>query len=255
MTLFRPAKQNRIFEDVVEQIQEAILSGQLKAGDRLPPERELRETLQTSRSTIREALRVLEQKGLIEIRLGTGGGAMVKAVSSETITESLALLIASRSISIEHLYEFRERVEGDVAALATERCTAEHIASLRQLLKEAHTEIQRGPEAVREFLSLDREIHYNLSKITGNPIYIIILKTVHDNIHRYFDQFLAMDQKRLDENYNDLVQIVDSLEKGDGEHARELAQTHVRRFGIYMGNRDFSEKKLEWEPDSGAFVS
>ena len=255
MTLFRPAKQNRIFEDVVEQIQEAILSGQIKDGDRLPPERELREMLQTSRSTIREALRVLEQKGLIEIRLGTGGGAMVKAVSSETITESLALLIASRSISLKHLYEFRERVEGDVAVLATERCTPEHITNLRQLLKEAHAEVQKGPEAARDFLHIDREIHFYLSQITNNPIYIIILKTVHNNIQRYFDQYLAMDQERLDENYNDLVRIVDCLEKGDGEQARQLAQTHVRRFGYYMGNRNFSEIKWERESGPGTFVS
>ena len=78
--LFRAAKQNRIFQDVVEQIQEAIIEGHLKVGDRLPPERELKEMLQTSRSTLREALRVLEQKGLIEIKLGMGGGAVVKTL-------------------------------------------------------------------------------------------------------------------------------------------------------------------------------
>jgi DNA-binding transcriptional regulator YhcF (GntR family) len=61
--LFRVAKQNRIFQDVVEQIQEAIIDGHLKVGDRLPAERELKAMLQTSRSTLREALRVLEQKG------------------------------------------------------------------------------------------------------------------------------------------------------------------------------------------------
>ena len=65
--LFRVARQNRIFRDVVEQIQEAIIQGRLKVGDRLPAERELKEMLQTSRGTLREALRVLEQKGLIEI--------------------------------------------------------------------------------------------------------------------------------------------------------------------------------------------
>ena len=80
--LFRAAKQNRIFQDVVEQIQEAIIEGHLKVGDRLPPERELKEMLQTSRSTLREALRVLEQKGLIEIKLGMGGGAVVKAAAA-----------------------------------------------------------------------------------------------------------------------------------------------------------------------------
>ena len=99
--LFREARQNRIFQDVVEQIEEAILSGRLKAGDRLPPERELKETLKTSRSTLREALRVLEQKGLIEIRLGKGGGAHVKAISSDSISQSLGLLLRSQHVRLQ----------------------------------------------------------------------------------------------------------------------------------------------------------
>jgi GntR family transcriptional repressor for pyruvate dehydrogenase complex len=119
--LFRVAKQNRIFQDVVEQIQEAIIQGHLKVGDRLPAERELKEMMQTSRSTLREALRVLEQKGLIEIKLGMGGGAVVKAVSSDLVAESLDLLIRSRQVSLRHIAEFRERVEGDVVRLATSR--------------------------------------------------------------------------------------------------------------------------------------
>ena len=93
--LFRAAKQNRIFQDVVEQIQEAIIEGHLQVGDRLPAERELKEMLQTSRSTLREALRVLEQKGLIEIKLGMGGGAVVKAVTPDLMVDSLDLLIRS----------------------------------------------------------------------------------------------------------------------------------------------------------------
>ena len=83
--LFRKAKQSRIFQDVVDQIQGAILDGQIKPGDKLPAERELGEMLGTSRGTLREALRVLEQKGLIEIRLGVGGGAIVKDPSDERI--------------------------------------------------------------------------------------------------------------------------------------------------------------------------
>ena len=67
--LFRAARQNRIFQDVVEQIQDAIIEGRLRAGDKLPAERELKDLLKTSRSTLREALRVLEHKGLIEIKV------------------------------------------------------------------------------------------------------------------------------------------------------------------------------------------
>lgn len=232
--MFRAAKQNRVFEDVVEQIQRAIISGQLKDGDRLPPERELREMLQTSRSTIREALRVLEQKGLIAIKLGTGGGAVVKDVSEDTVTESLALLIQSRKVSLNHLAEFRERVEGDVAALAAQRARPEDIKPLKRLLKEAHTYSKQGPQAGNVFLSVDRKIHFTIAKISGNPLYISILKTLHENIQRYFERFLEMPDVRLAENYQDLVEIVRAVQEGKADRARELTRVHVRRFNQYM---------------------
>ena len=72
--MFQAAKQTKVFQDVVEQIQEAILDGRLTAGQTLPAERELKEMLSISRGTLREALRVLEHKGLIEIKLGVGRG-------------------------------------------------------------------------------------------------------------------------------------------------------------------------------------
>ena len=80
--MFRVASQNRVFQDVVAQVQEAILKGKLKTGDMLPSERELKAMFDTSRATLREALRVLEERGLIEIRTGVHGGVLVKAVTA-----------------------------------------------------------------------------------------------------------------------------------------------------------------------------
>ena len=148
--LFRAAKQSRIFQDVVDQIQEAIIDGTLKAGDMLPAERELREMLQTSRSTIREALRVLEQKGLIEIKLGMGGGARVKTVSTEQVTESLDLMIRSQEVSLNHLAEFRIGVEGDVVAIAAKKAEAKDIENLGRLLANAEECVAAGVERLNE---------------------------------------------------------------------------------------------------------
>jgi len=149
--LFRAAKQNRIFEDVVDQIQEAIIDGRLQAGDRLPAERELKGVLQTSRSTLREALRVLEQKGLIEIRLGMGGGAIVKSLTEDQVTESLDLLLRSQKVSLNHLAEFREGVEGDVVAIAAERAKDSDIQLLKNLLDDAAACVDRGVDHLDEF--------------------------------------------------------------------------------------------------------
>jgi DNA-binding FadR family transcriptional regulator len=239
--LFRAAKQNRIFQDVVEQIQEAIIDGRIKVGDRLPAERELKEMLETSRSTLREALRVLEQKGLIEIKLGMGGGAVVKAVTPDLVSESLDLLIRSHQVSLRHIAEFRERVEGDVVVLATERMTKEDKTELQGLLDLARKCVDRGIEAVSDFLTADKNLHLFFARKTGNPIYISILKTIHENIRRYYDEFLVMEELVMRENLQDLENLATAAIGGDAHLAGKIARNHIQRFSGYMEMRDRQE--------------
>lgn len=232
--LFREARQSRIFEDVVEQIEEAVLSGRLKAGDRLPAERDLKEMLRTSRSTLREALRVLEQKGLIEIRLGTGGGAMVKSISSDQISQSLGLLIRSRQVSLEQLAEFRERFEGDVVALAASRVDETDLAPLDGYLKEAGEYAGAGEASLEAFLEADKNIHLFFAQMTRNPIYISIMRTLHDNITLYFKRYLVMATREMEDNLADLRNVAAAIRRRDGGKARMLLQAHVRRFNAVM---------------------
>ena len=233
--MFQAAKQTKVFQDVVEQIQEAIFDGRLKTGETLPAERELKAMFNISRGTLREALRVLEQKGLIEIRLGVGGGSVVKSIDSEQVRESIGLLIRSQNISLGHLAEFREDVEGIVAAHAAERHTANDIKILRQLLAQAHKCVDQGSSQRNAFINLDKQIHMNMAVITGNPIYISVLHSIHDNIHRYYcDRFLSMENRELCENYQDLCEIIQAVENGQADLARKLARNHVLRFSRYM---------------------
>lgn len=240
---FRAARQSRIFQDVVDQIQEAILGGEFQTGDMLPSEREMREIFHVSRGTLREALRVLEQKGLIEIRLGVNGGAMVKAGMAETMTESLGLMLRFRKISLDHLHEFREDIEGIVTAKAAERAKAPDLEKLRALLAEAGRHAAAGIAAWRDFLNVDKKFHQSLARITGNPIYIFIHNMVHDNIQPYYDTFLPPDDRRLAENYQDLKEIFDAVAGGDPVLAGELARKHIWRFNEYMTDerRDLQE--------------
>ncbi|GBC63692.1 FadR family transcriptional regulator [Desulfonema ishimotonii] len=231
---FRAARQNRIFQDVVDQIQEAILSNTLKPGDSLPPERELKEMFKTSRGTLREALRVLEQKGLIEIRVGAGGGSVVKDSPGDQFSEGLDLLIRSQKISLDHLAEFREGVEGSVAAIAAQEAKREDISLLEHILEDAHRHVSAGLTHWKNFLELDKKLHQSLARITGNPMYILIHEMVHDNIHRYYDQYLPADQGVLMKNYQDLCDIVNAVREGRSTEARILAQRHVRWFTDYM---------------------
>jgi DNA-binding FadR family transcriptional regulator len=234
---FRVARQSRIFQDVVDQIQEAILSGEFQRGDMLPSEREMREIFHVSRGTLREALRVLEQKGLIEIRLGVNGGAMVTAAIAETMTESLGLMLRFRKISLDHLQEFREDIEGIVTAKAADRAAEADVAVLRSLLAEAEAHVAGGISEWRAFLNVDKKFHQAVARITGNPIYIFIHNMVHDNIQPYYDTFLPPDQERLQQNFRDLKEILAAVESGDADQAGDLARKHIWRFNEYMTKR------------------
>jgi DNA-binding FadR family transcriptional regulator len=236
--MFKAAKQTRIFQDVVEQIQETILAGKLMPGEMLPSERELKAMLQVSRGTLREALRVLEQKGLIEIKLGVGGGAVVQDISYDQINESLALLIRYQKVSLRHLTEFRVGVEGRVSALAAERATPADITHLKSLLEQARQFVEQGSEFQKGFVEVDKQIHLSLAEITGNPVYLSLHHTVHDNIDQYYETFLVMKKPEMEENLADLGDIIDAVERKQADEARLLAEAHVLRFNHYMENRE-----------------
>ncbi|MEE4111927.1 MAG: FadR/GntR family transcriptional regulator [Desulfobacteraceae bacterium] len=236
--MFKAAKQTRIFQDVVEQIQETILSGKLMPGEMLPSERELKEMLQVSRGTLREALRVLEQKGLIEIKLGVGGGAVVQDISYDQINESLALLIRYQKVALCHLTEFRVGVEGRVSALAAERATPADVIHLKSLLEQARQFAENGSDFQKEFVAVDKQIHLFLAEITGNPVYLSLHHTIHDNIDQYYETFLVMKQREMEENFTDLNNIINAVERKNADEARQLAEAHVLRFNHYMENRE-----------------
>ncbi len=239
--MFQTAKQTKVFQDVVAQIQDAILDGRLKTGDTLPSERQLKEMFSISRGTLREALRVLEQKGLIEIKLGVGGGSVVKDVNADQISDGLGLLIRSQKVSLNHLAEFREDVEGIVAARAASRHSKKDISGLKALLSKARKCIAGGTSQRNAFIEIDKQIHLSLAQIAQNPIYLSVLHSVHDNIHRYYDRFLSMEERELQENYQDLCDLVEAVEKGQTDQARRLARSHVRRFNQYMEKRKIEE--------------
>jgi DNA-binding FadR family transcriptional regulator len=241
--MFKKATQNRVFQNVIDQIQEAILQGKLSEGQKLPGERELTEQLGTSRGTLREALRVLEQKGLITIKTGARGGAFVSMVQHHTVSESLALLIRSQKIQLKDLEEFREGIEGTVAALAASRATQRDVEGLRALLEEARAHVEAGLSQWDEFIRVDNSLHMALARISRNAMYEMILNTVHDNINRYYDRLLAREQRVMKRNYGDLCRMVEAVAGGQASLARSIAQEHVRWFTRLMMRKQLEVEK------------
>lgn len=240
---FNKMKPLRNFQNVADQIQEAIIDGRLKAGDKLPSEMKLKDMFDTSRGTIREALRVLEQRGLIDIKTGVSGGATVRDLSTEKITEGLDLLMQYQKVSAKHLEEFRHEVEGRVTALATERATKRDIQRLKGILAEAQEQLERGAETSKEFFRTDVRLHIALAEIARNPLFVAVLQMIHENILGRWLQVSPSDENILKENYQDLCGIVSAVEHGEANEARLLAQDHVRRFQRYMKARNRPRKK------------
>ncbi|HCY85882.1 MAG TPA: FadR family transcriptional regulator [Desulfobacteraceae bacterium] len=233
--MFKKAKQSRVFQDVVEQIQDAILSGKLEPGTKLPAERELKDMFNTSRGTLREALRVLEQKGLIEIKLGVAGGAIVKQIDAEPIMQSLALLIRSGDVSLDHLAEFRIKIEGAIVELAALRATEEDIAHMEELYTEAKAHFEAGDW--ENFLLTDETMHTYLGTMSGNPVFQFLQQSIHDNIHNYYDYYLPMNREWTQENLNDLEKIIAAIKAREADTASLLIQDHVNRFNQKMTKR------------------
>lgn len=232
--MFKTVKQNKAYQDVVEQIQEAIMEGTLKPGSQLPAERDLKEQFGISRGTLREALRVLEQKGLIEIRTGVAGGSIIREVNSENLSENLGLLIRNRAVSLRDLAQFREGMEGGVAALAAQRAGEKDRAQLKELLGEAEGHLKDGRKGWDAFVRVDEQIHMALAHISGNPLYIAVLTSVYHNIHTYYESYLPWKKGWVQENLTDLQDIIAAVSAGDAERAREKALEHVRRFNAHM---------------------
>ena len=122
------AREPRLSDKVAEMMLETILSGRLQVGDRLPSERELGEQFGVSRTVVREAVRALVAKGVIEVR--SGSGLRVVAVNAAQVSESMSLYVRGGRLDFEQVHEVRALLEVQIAGLAAERCTDEEVARL-----------------------------------------------------------------------------------------------------------------------------
>lgn len=231
--MFKKVKHSRLHEDIVSQIEDAIIEGMLKPGDKLPSERELEVTLGISRGTLRQAFRVLEQRGVIEIRTGASGGAYVKALTTDPISESIASLIRLKGISLEEVAQFRVGVEGLTAKLAAEMATKEDIGYLKDLITEAEAYVKKGASECSRFYKLERKMHEELVKMTRNQLYEAVVVTIHDNFSNYYE-LLPKTNKILHEAFDDWVEIVKALEKGQAKKVQAIMESHIQIFNEYL---------------------
>ncbi|OEU71803.1 MAG: GntR family transcriptional regulator [Desulfovibrio sp. S3730MH75] len=169
--LFMPVSIGRVSEEVVLQIEAAILDGRLKAGERLPSEREMQSQFGTGRGVIREAIKILKQKGLLEVRKGAKGGAYVRQLEVSNVSESLALFLKQHQVSPETLIEFRESMDRTITNLAIARSSSdEKEALLTEALRFKATLLEPEPDLVVA-AEIDRNLNIMLARMAGNELF------------------------------------------------------------------------------------
>ncbi|MGD0263973.1 MAG: FadR/GntR family transcriptional regulator [Candidatus Methylomirabilota bacterium] len=188
--VFRVVQKTRVSEDIIDQVRDLIASGRLKPTDRLPAEREFAQTLSVSRSAVREAIRAMESLGILEARPGEGTFVRVRAESPERDPISTALYQAWSTQ--RKLFEVRQVIEPDLAALAARRATAEHIEKLRAILKAQEAGVRNGESGGKQ----DTMFHYVTAEATGNEMLVQIMDSLMDLLSRTREASLQHDKRR-----------------------------------------------------------
>lgn len=168
--MFREVQQNKVSLDIISQIREAILSGTLNPGDRLPPEKELVNNFGVSKHTLREAIRALEVLGFLEIRKGAGGGPVVLEVDMKTARESIANFLYFQNVSVQDLSEVRKVIEPHLARLAAERLSPEDLEDLESTHRACLETLASGANTYAQEIAF----HRILARASGNPVFMLI---------------------------------------------------------------------------------
>jgi len=229
--LFRPVQRQRIYEQVLAQIEEQILQGRLRSGDRLPGERQLAESLQVSRPAVREALRVLEAMGIVSAGTGSGPGAGSHITGNGTpvLSTVLRLHLALSSFSQREVMEVRVQLERWAVREAARSARAEQMSGLRTLVDR----MRDRQISHAEFNELDTGFHVGLAEACGNALLGLLMQALRDAVHQEMTltfQRLTEPLATRDELVSQHAGILDAVERGDGDRAADLVEQHVVGF-------------------------
>ena len=164
------ARAPRVYEQIVAHVERAIYEGRLRQGQKLPPERQLARDLKASRVAVREALRTLELRGLVEVRQGSTGGYFVREADDRPLVRDFATLFRLGRVSRAQLIEARRLIDPEVAFLAAHRATDADLKLLTAAVEQRDAEAAAGGDARR----FDLEFHRLLSDAARNPVHAVI---------------------------------------------------------------------------------
>jgi GntR family transcriptional repressor for pyruvate dehydrogenase complex len=237
-----PVKSTRIYQEIVRQVKQLIAEGKLKSGDRLPPERDLAEKFMVSRTSVREALRALQSRGLIDIRAGEG--AFVRDISVDTLIEPLALVILPHREAVGELFEARRLLEPAIAGLAARRATREELGEMERILDEQAKEVAQGRTGVAQ----DAALHSAIANSAHNRAITRIVNALMDLLTQSREESLHT-PGRPTRSHADHRRILEAIQGRDEAAAHRAMLDHLiavenlvmrahRDDGVGQANRD-----------------
>jgi GntR family transcriptional repressor for pyruvate dehydrogenase complex len=227
--LFKTANRtHKISDQIIEQIRNAILSGRFKPGDKVASEKELISDFGVSKATLREALRVLEGMGLVEIKKGIAGGVFIAEVDMKTTISGIINFLHFRTVSIKDITMIRYLLEPPVAQIAASRIQPDDIVKLESMIVE-------HPAVPQTIVSREIGFHRYLARMTENPILILMMD--------FIDNILNDIKFQLDPGadfYHKVAKahqaILECLKKKDGVGARKEIVHDLLEVGNHLAN-------------------
>ena len=236
--MFSPVTPGRISHEIVRQIKWAIRDRRLNPGDRLPPERELSERFKASRVSVRDALRVLEASGLIEIRVGARGGAFVRAPAPGIVGEGIANMLTLSVVTAEEVTEARAIFELGMIPLVCERASDEDVASLVDICERSEAALEKGPYPVE----LSAEFHVRLAQATHNGAVEMLVDSFHDALLMSLMRAKEVAPEMGGRGVMEHREIVDAIAARDPERARQIMAAHLARTADRLGLGELADR-------------
>jgi GntR family transcriptional regulator, transcriptional repressor for pyruvate dehydrogenase complex len=223
--LFSPVSLGRVSQVIVDQIRTLIHQGKLKPGDRLPSERELCSRFGVSRVTVREALRVLEAGGLVDIRVGAHGGAFVTTPTNTRLGEGLADLLRLSPLTTAEVTEARMVFELGIVGLVVERATAEDIAALREVCDRQKAALKDDSYS----MTLSAEFHTRVAACTHNAAIEMLVESFHGPLLMSLKEAKTRAPLMGRKGVTEHSRFVDAVENFDVNEATDIMRRHIQR--------------------------
>lgn len=221
--VYRTVKTSRLYEQIVQQVEDSILKGQLKPGDQLPAERDLAQRFGVSRTAVREAVKILSEKGLVEAY--SGRGTFVTNGSSQAIRQSLDLMIRiNRQEGSANLAELRLVLEPGIAGLAAVRIEEPLMSTMR----EAVAVMERNLHDPDAYVEADLDFHLALAEAAGNPLILSLLDAIVVLLREERARIFNVDGGPERGQFHH-KRILAAVEQHDAERSREAMRAHLNQ--------------------------